>query len=733
MIEFLNPFLLGGLAAISAPVIIHLLHRRKIKQIDWAAMRFLLELLAKRRRRLFLDQLLLLLVRTLIVACIALAMLRPAFHRGTNELANGAMARQGRTASVLLIDDSLSSGAGRAQPALETMKKLGLAYLDSLAPGDEVSVLLMSQLGSAVNDPAFDLEGIKTPINSLKPSSAATDVPRLLDIALNQLKRHINPGAELVLLTDGRKDGWHSEDQVRWNELRERLKPTKGGTAGTRQRPQVLVLSPEAGSADENVGITAIGMDRTLVSAERPASIRVMIQNFGKKGARQVNLEVSINGVVIGSRQLEIPASGQQESSFPYVFPTPGSYSVEAALVGNHDSLAGDDRRFTSIQVESSLPVLLVDGVSFQGLEGKLGFLHYALDPGTETGGAFKVTRIPLAQLLPSMLRDFRVVVLGDAPVLEPAMVDALERFIVGGGGVLVGLGPDSDSNLINRYWARDGEGFLPCPVATASKPEHAGIPAGINASHPVFSGFGARNDEAWKAAKIRSYFKLETSKVKSSDLDLLLRMDNGDALVAERRRGMGLVTVVGTSLNADWTDLPLQAAYVPLMRGIVGHLGSFIIPPRNLAPGDQIIYAKAGGAAAQKVTGEDTAGKALKLTLGAWEGRDAVLSEPLLDPGVCLLHDPNEPGAIRYAVAPSPAESALEPISDREITGLLPSGAAVFHSPEEIGQHLDPARRQSVEFWKLLLLAAVALLFVEAWLARREALAGALRGANAL
>ena len=56
MIEFLNPLLLAGLAAVSAPVIIHLLHRR-IKQVDWGAMRFLLEMLAKRRRRLFLDEL----------------------------------------------------------------------------------------------------------------------------------------------------------------------------------------------------------------------------------------------------------------------------------------------------------------------------------------------------------------------------------------------------------------------------------------------------------------------------------------------------------------------------------------------------------------------------------------------------------------------------------------------------------------------------------------------------
>ena len=148
MFEFLNPLLFGGLAAVAAPLVIHLLHRRKVKQVDWGAMRFLAELIAQQRHRLFLEELLLLLVRALLVACLALAMVRPAFHRRNGEVNGSALVRQGRVAAVLLVDDSVSCAAGRAQPAFETMKKLGAAYLDSLTPGDEVSVLALSQLGN---------------------------------------------------------------------------------------------------------------------------------------------------------------------------------------------------------------------------------------------------------------------------------------------------------------------------------------------------------------------------------------------------------------------------------------------------------------------------------------------------------------------------------------------------------------------------------------------------------
>ena len=57
-------FMLGVLA-IASPIIIHLLNKRKFKRVDWAAMDFLLEADKKNRRRVRLENLLLLLLRCL--------------------------------------------------------------------------------------------------------------------------------------------------------------------------------------------------------------------------------------------------------------------------------------------------------------------------------------------------------------------------------------------------------------------------------------------------------------------------------------------------------------------------------------------------------------------------------------------------------------------------------------------------------------------------------------------
>ena len=77
MFSFLNPFLLWGLAAISAPILIHLLLRQKPRPRPWAAMRWLQNAMQAAQRKYKLTNLLLLLLRCLIVALLALAVSRP--------------------------------------------------------------------------------------------------------------------------------------------------------------------------------------------------------------------------------------------------------------------------------------------------------------------------------------------------------------------------------------------------------------------------------------------------------------------------------------------------------------------------------------------------------------------------------------------------------------------------------------------------------------------------------
>ena len=74
--DFINPLMLIGLAGLSLPILAHLISKKKYDIVHWGAMQFL-ELGRNARRRLRLEELLLLLVRMGLVALLVVALARP--------------------------------------------------------------------------------------------------------------------------------------------------------------------------------------------------------------------------------------------------------------------------------------------------------------------------------------------------------------------------------------------------------------------------------------------------------------------------------------------------------------------------------------------------------------------------------------------------------------------------------------------------------------------------------
>lgn len=101
----IHPLLLWGLAAVAVPIAIHLLLRQRPRPRPWAAMRWLQAAAQAATRRWKLTNWLLLLLRMLILALLALAVARP-----TLGLAGGG------ERLVLVLDRSASMGPGSDSP-----------------------------------------------------------------------------------------------------------------------------------------------------------------------------------------------------------------------------------------------------------------------------------------------------------------------------------------------------------------------------------------------------------------------------------------------------------------------------------------------------------------------------------------------------------------------------------------------------------------------------------------
>src|SRR6516162_6467082 len=126
----LNAAMLLGLAGLAIPPLIHLLNRRRYDVVDWGAMQFL-QISETTRRRLLIEELILMLLRMGLIAIMVLALAAP---RMTSEVLAQLAGRPNRDV-VFLFDGSYSMGysSGLKTPQ-EVAKEWATAYVNDLIP-----------------------------------------------------------------------------------------------------------------------------------------------------------------------------------------------------------------------------------------------------------------------------------------------------------------------------------------------------------------------------------------------------------------------------------------------------------------------------------------------------------------------------------------------------------------------------------------------------------------------
>ena len=142
-LTFLNAPLLWALGLASIPLIIHLLFRRKFRRVEWAPMRYLKLTIQRNRRRIQIEQLLLLLLRTALILMLVCIVARPIVNAaGIGRWLGGDT----RTSHILLLDDSLSMGltsAGRT--AFDRALELAVQAVEDVGRKDRFTLVLSSR------------------------------------------------------------------------------------------------------------------------------------------------------------------------------------------------------------------------------------------------------------------------------------------------------------------------------------------------------------------------------------------------------------------------------------------------------------------------------------------------------------------------------------------------------------------------------------------------------------
>ena len=269
--QFLNPAILLGLAAAAVPLVLHFLSRRRVTEIEFAPLRFLLATQERQMRRMSLRRLLLLLLRMAIVVLVVLAVARPMLRAGLPGISAG-----GEGASVvLLIDDSASMQAeltgGRV---FDLARDEAAEIVSALDSSDEMAVL---GFGASAHPLFSEFIGnadlVRSSIAEMECTAESSDYLVGLDAAREFLSRGTRARREIYLIGDFQKMKIDSLEIARW----------QAGQVGAELMEAKIVMVRLVGDIRrpietpcrlrQAVGLVAIGLRGLAVIAEPIAAI----------------------------------------------------------------------------------------------------------------------------------------------------------------------------------------------------------------------------------------------------------------------------------------------------------------------------------------------------------------------------------------------------------------------------------------------------------------------------
>jgi len=674
---FTNPAVLPALGLAAIPLILHLLTRRRVQRIPWAATRLLDQTRRKFRQRVVLRDLVLLLLRT---AAVALAVLAAAGPRVSPSGWLGRLTSEDREV-VLVLDTSASMGAtaggtSRLRRAVGQCRDL----LNGLSPSDRVTLAAFDVDLRFITRECLDATDLQARLEALSPSPWRDDPLAALHTLIQDVRSRPGP-RDVYVLSDFQATPWRrvsgtrlpeatdSEDPIQWF-----LVPVRSVDAGNLSLPGIRVTPP-------------------LPVRGETTRIHVRIENATDRASGPRRVTLRVNGENPLCRSFEAGPSETVEVTFFHAFLSTGPHRVEARL--DPDALAADDTSHAVVDVAAvPLVTLVSEAPTREGpFRGDLDFMAAALEAGfTPRNSCLRLDRLSPRNLAEGGAGPATVLVVSGLSAPDPALARRLHDFLASGGSILFAASPAVQPSRYDEVLHGDGQEAFPLPfrlrAARDLPPDTAPYLTKAGRLHPAL-GFlaGLGSDHLRRAALHR----ILAPGALPPQAAVLLRCghDSGAPLLVEVPHGWGRVFWFSTTLTPLWTDLPTPARgnhlFLPLMveliryaahpgerspsPGVSGHALTFTLPEGPL-PGTLRIVGPDGLPAGP-----------LRQVLGD-HGRRLVTLPRAGRSGFYRLTCTPSPGGARSGILPRPevrsvvhdaVESDPRSLEDRDLAALFP------------------------------------------------------------
>ncbi len=731
--------MLLGISAVSIPIIIHLLNKRKFQRVIWAAMRFLKISVEQNQRRLQIEDLLLLLIRCAMLALLAVALARPAIKAAT-----AGMFGQARVTAVLLLDNSASmSATDGVKSRFEKGKEAAESALASLPLGSSAAVILASDIADGlIPEPTIDMNLARKAVREARLSDRSSDLLPAVRGAMDVLGRHTSLRKEIFLITDGQALAWRNFQPI------QRIVDQSKADVRTHL---ILIDAPQ----ENNLAVTELRMTSGLPAVGRPLRFEAQVSNFGSSAASDVRVTLHIDEdppsdeAVIDS----IDPGSSKSVGLTGKLRGPGFHSATASIAA--DRVPADDFRTIAIRAIESVKVLLVDGdPGREARDSETFFLRYALAPVSRSEASdyfVKVNTIGAAEFDGVKLDDYDAVFVANVTDFSDAALESISGYLRHGGGLVIFPGSNMQASFYNEKLGKKWR-FLPAqfvgPFGDASQDERFFTLQDKDFTHPIArlwsdpaSGSPA-SAHFFRAYELKATDSAATTRPEGDEVGeprTVLRFADtpkngelaGKPAVMERSWGMGRVVQFASTADTAWNDLPTRTpgVYLPLLDRVMGAVVRRQDEGLNVRVGERFVRQMPG-----ELIGRDAIITPPRHPADQPKDARKIEASPRTRMATLAYDQTNRSGAydvsitaeppvrLAFAAEPDPMESSLQTIAPEQRKTLGESAHVVSWTGAGAGAEFAAEvekERIGTEFWMSLAIAALVLAAAETFLSQ--------------
>ena len=623
------------------PLALHLMQNQRKEQLPFPTLRFLKLAEKHSSRRMKMENFLLWLLRTLIMALLGMAFAMPMIRRS----GLGWMGEAPRDVAIVL-DASYSMGYHTERGSVwDKGVEAAAAIIEGLSDKDRFCIYLAREQPEAlVAEPiANKPEGLSR-LRALQPGQSSSRLGPAIAAGMKALlKADASREREIHIVTDNQALPWQSL-------AAEKVEIDK---------KTAVFVSLLGVPAPENAGVASVELQPPV--ARKGADVKVTAKMLRTGTAADTTATLFIDEKEAGRRSIK---AGDPEAAAP-------SFSLPPLTVGMHtgriqtpdDNLPVDDSFYFMIRVQDEMPSLVV------GSESETLFLRTALRTGF--GRATAVVAMKPEQITDKPLSPYACVFLCNALPLSGQAITAVEDYVKTGGVLVLFPGMGAKPEAYQTWNCLPG---IPTAIDEVPLSQRNATLTWDQPQHLLVRSL--REGVAVPALAIRrrmAWGKLhETSQ-------RLISIGANQPFLLERPFGDGRVLMFAVSADRTWSDFPLSPFFLPLLLQCaeygagVGAKAPFVWATESLSLTERFPEMKG----TPTLTGPD--GKPVPIRSAAVQGRTVLNAENVTTPGIYMLSAAEQPESKPALAVNLPREeSDLAPIADKEVPKRLGVDTAV-------------------------------------------------------